>query len=44
LPEDLLSNKYGHSIHFWDLRARKNIQTMDFGDQPSDGAGNPPRA
>ena len=32
VPEDLLSNKYGHSIHFWDLRARKNIQTMDFGE------------
>ena len=31
VPEDLLSNKYGHSIHFWDLRARKNIQTIDFG-------------
>jgi hypothetical protein len=30
VPEDLLSNKYGHSIHFWDLRARKNIQTMDW--------------
>ena len=22
VPEDLLSNKYGHRIHFWDLRAR----------------------
>src|SRR5215216_6870529 len=22
VPEDLLSNKYGHQIHFWDLRAR----------------------
>ncbi len=32
IPEDLLSNKYGHSIHFWDLRRRKNIQTMDFGE------------
>jgi selenium-binding protein 1 len=31
VPEDLLSGKYGHSIHFWDLRARKNIQTIDFG-------------
>lgn len=29
--EDLLANKYGHSLHFWDLRARKNIQTLDFG-------------
>ena len=32
VAEDLLSNKYGHSIHFWDLRARKNIQTIDFGE------------
>ena len=31
VPEDLLSNKYGHRLHFWDLRARKNIQTVDFG-------------
>jgi methanethiol oxidase len=22
VPEDLLANKYGHSLHFWDLRAR----------------------
>src|SRR5262245_53945409 len=21
VPEDLLSNKYGHPVHFWDLRA-----------------------
>jgi selenium-binding protein 1 len=32
VPEDLLSNKYGHSIHFWDLRARKNVQTIDLGE------------
>src|SRR5436190_1081173 len=31
VPEDLLSNKYGHRIHFWDLRARRNVQTMDLG-------------
>jgi len=31
VPEDLLSNKYGHSLHFWDLRGRKNIQTIDLG-------------
>src|SRR5271156_850277 len=29
VPEDLLSNKYGHRIHFWDLRARRNVQTID---------------
>jgi methanethiol oxidase len=31
VPEDLLSNRYGHRIHFWDLRARRNIQTIDLG-------------
>ena len=31
VAEDLLSNKYGHSIHFWDLRARRNVQTIDLG-------------
>ena len=32
VPEDLLSNKYGHSIHFWDLRGRTNVQTIDLGE------------
>ncbi len=32
VPEDLLSNKYGHKIHFWDLRGRKNRQTIDLGE------------
>ncbi len=32
VPEDLLSNKYGHRIHFWDLRGRKNVQTIDLGE------------
>ena len=32
VPEDLLSNKYGHSIHFWDLRGRKVTQTIDLGE------------
>ncbi|MEO5698050.1 MAG: selenium-binding protein SBP56-related protein, partial [Burkholderiaceae bacterium] len=31
VAEDLLGNKYGHSIHFWDLRARKHVQTIDLG-------------
>jgi selenium-binding protein 1 len=31
VAEDLLSNKYGHKIHFWDLRKRTNIQTIDLG-------------
>lgn len=32
VPEDLLSNKYGHKIHFWNLRERKNVQTIDLGE------------
>ena len=32
VPDDLLSNKYGHVIHCWDLRARKNVQTLDLGE------------
>src|SRR6201998_2315350 len=31
VPEDLLANRYGHRIHFWDLRARRNVQTLDLG-------------
>ncbi|WP_045836523.1 selenium-binding protein SBP56-related protein [Hyphomicrobium sp. 99] len=31
VPEDLLANKYGHHIHFWNLRARRNVQTIDLG-------------
>ena len=31
VAEDLLANKYGHSIHFWDLRGRKHLQTIDLG-------------
>lgn len=31
--EDLLAGKYGNSLHFWDLRKRKNIQTVKLGDQ-----------
>jgi selenium-binding protein 1 len=29
--EDLLNSRYGHNLHFWDLRRRKNIQTIDLG-------------
>ncbi|MEO9529315.1 selenium-binding protein SBP56-related protein [Roseibium sp.] len=32
VAEDLLSNKYGHKLHFWDLRGRKNIQSIDLGE------------
>jgi methanethiol oxidase len=31
VPEDLLGNRYGHCVHFWDLRARRNVQTIDLG-------------
>jgi selenium-binding protein 1 len=31
--EDLLNAKYGHKLHFWDLRRRKNIQTVDLGEE-----------
>ncbi|MGO4686119.1 selenium-binding protein SBP56-related protein [Hyphomicrobium sp. 2TAF46] len=30
---DLLANKYGHRVHFWNLRARRNVQTIDLGAQ-----------
>jgi selenium-binding protein 1 len=28
-PELLLAGKYGHSLHFWDLRKRRHIQALD---------------
>jgi selenium-binding protein 1 len=31
VPEDLLANRYGHRIHFWNLRERRNVQTIDLG-------------
>ncbi|MDQ3715340.1 MAG: selenium-binding family protein [Actinomycetota bacterium] len=31
--ELLLGKKYGHRLHFWDLRKRKLAQTLDLGDQ-----------
>lgn len=31
VPEDLLNGRYGHRLHFWDLRKRRNIQTIDLG-------------
>ncbi|MGH1570696.1 selenium-binding protein SBP56-related protein [Methylobacterium sp. P31] len=31
VPEDLLAHRYGHRVHFWDLRARRNVQTIDLG-------------
>ncbi len=31
VPDELLNNRYGHRIHFWDLRRRKLLQTVDLG-------------
>ena len=31
VAEDLLANKYGHAVHFWSLRERKHLQTIDLG-------------
>jgi methanethiol oxidase len=31
VAEDLLANKYGHALHFWNLRERKHVQTIDLG-------------
>ena len=30
-PELLLGAKYGHQLHFWDLRKRTHLQAVDFG-------------
>ena len=31
VAEDLPANQYGHALHFWDLRARRHVQTIDLG-------------
>jgi selenium-binding protein 1 len=33
VPELLLGRKYGHRLHFWDLRKRSHVQTVDLGDE-----------
>ena len=33
MPDLLLGRKYGHRLHFWDMKTRKNIQTIDLGDE-----------
>jgi selenium-binding protein 1 len=33
VPELLLGRKYGHRLHFWDMKTRRNIQTIDIGDE-----------
>jgi methanethiol oxidase len=32
-PELLLAGQYGHQLHFWDLRKRKHLQTVDLGSE-----------
>jgi len=32
-PELLLSGKYGHSLHVWDLRRRRHLQELALGDE-----------
>jgi selenium-binding protein 1 len=31
VAEDLLANRYGHQLHFWELRGRRHVQTIDLG-------------
>ncbi|HUR06849.1 MAG TPA: selenium-binding protein SBP56-related protein [Nonomuraea sp.] len=31
--ELLLGRKYGHKLHFWDLRKRRHVQEIDLGDE-----------
>jgi len=31
VAEDLLGNRYGHALHFWYLRGRRHVQTIDLG-------------
>ena len=33
VPEFLLGRKYGHRLHFWDMKTAANIQTIDLGDE-----------
>ena len=30
-PELLLDGQYGHQLHFWDLKQRRQVQTLDLG-------------
>lgn len=31
--DDAVNGRYGHRLHFWDLRRRRNIQTIDLGSE-----------
>ncbi|MDP8977537.1 MAG: selenium-binding family protein [Actinomycetota bacterium] len=32
-PELLMTRRYGHRLHLWDLRGRRHLQTLDLGDE-----------
>jgi methanethiol oxidase len=31
--DDVVNSRYGHSLHFWDLRRRKHVQAIDLGSE-----------
>jgi methanethiol oxidase len=31
--EDVVNGRYGHRLHFWDLRTRKHLQEVDLGEE-----------
>ncbi len=31
VPDELLNGRYGHGLHFWDLRRRRHLQAIDLG-------------
>ncbi|WP_243149709.1 selenium-binding family protein [Thermaerobacter sp. PB12/4term] len=31
--DDVVHRRYGHRLHFWDLRRRRHVQAIDLGDQ-----------
>jgi methanethiol oxidase len=31
--DDLINGRYGRNLHFWDLRRRQNIQTINLGEK-----------
>ena len=33
VPDLLLGRKYGHKLHFWDMKSRTRLQTIDLGDE-----------
>jgi selenium-binding protein 1 len=33
IPEVLMSSKYGHKLHFWDLTKRRHLQEIDLGEE-----------